>query len=308
MSWHFLPELAGGSSAGRSSVGKPLQRSRSTRSAGRCYCDDSSTACFPCSRSGTTRERSEAGRGAVESMWSRLGSRVSRSAWRERERERLMRATSGPTPSGSFARFRHGSRSWRTCQGSLLIGISDVYSGTWPRSGTMRNGACSERTMSAPPTSGTDCGSWPTPRSEDSQCAGVRHSRGVADTLYARVVKWPTPRAVEWKGTGPVGSKSHAHRLARGYLDATVAEAESRGGTGTRRTWGTPRASAGGQDRARATRTTSDGGFDLVTQVGASLNPDWVEWLMGWPIGWTGLKQLATGRFRQWRRSHGGFS
>lgn len=35
------------------------------------------------------------------------------------------------------------------------------------------------------------------------------------------------------------------------------------------------------------------------------LNPEWIEWLMGWPIGWTALEPLATGRFRQWLDSHG---
>ena len=30
------------------------------------------------------------------------------------------------------------------------------------------------------------------------------------------------------------------------------------------------------------------------TQDGGKLNPDWVEWLMGWPIGWTALKPLET--------------
>lgn len=30
---------------------------------------------------------------------------------------------------------------------------------------------------------------------------------------------------------------------------------------------------------------------------GGKLNPDWVEWLMGWPIGWTDLKPLGTDRF-----------
>ncbi len=25
---------------------------------------------------------------------------------------------------------------------------------------------------------------------------------------------------------------------------------------------------------------------------GGQLNPDWVEWLMGWPIGWTSIKPL----------------
>lgn len=29
------------------------------------------------------------------------------------------------------------------------------------------------------------------------------------------------------------------------------------------------------------------------------------EWMMGWPIGWTALEPLATGRFLQWLDSHG---
>ena len=37
------------------------------------------------------------------------------------------------------------------------------------------------------------------------------------------------------------------------------------------------------------------------------LNPPWVEWLMGWPIGWTDLKPLAMDKFHQWWRLHGGF-
>ena len=34
------------------------------------------------------------------------------------------------------------------------------------------------------------------------------------------------------------------------------------------------------------------------------LNPQWVEWLMGWPIGWTELKPLAMDRFREWQQQH----
>ena len=30
----------------------------------------------------------------------------------------------------------------------------------------------------------------------------------------------------------------------------------------------------------------------LASRVGGKLNPRWVEWLMGWPLGWTGLKPL----------------
>lgn len=58
----------------------------------------------------------------------------------------------------------------------------------------------------------------------------------------------PTPRAAEWKGTGPIGSASHSHRLSRGYLDATMQEA-----TGT----------------------------------SGRLNPRFVEWMMGFPPDWT---------------------
>jgi hypothetical protein len=32
----------------------------------------------------------------------------------------------------------------------------------------------------------------------------------------------------------------------------------------------------------------------LAYRVGGKLNPTWVEWLMGWPLGWTDLKPLET--------------
>jgi hypothetical protein len=35
------------------------------------------------------------------------------------------------------------------------------------------------------------------------------------------------------------------------------------------------------------------------------MNPDFVEWLMGWPIGHTELKPLATDRFQEWQLQHG---
>ena len=45
------------------------------------------------------------------------------------------------------------------------------------------------------------------------------------------------------------------------------------------------------------------GSEPLITQVaqaeGATdgvLNPVWVEWLMGWPLGWTDLKPLETAK------------
>jgi hypothetical protein len=37
---------------------------------------------------------------------------------------------------------------------------------------------------------------------------------------------------------------------------------------------------------------------------GARLNPDWLEWLMGWPIAHTALLPLETAKFREWRQQH----
>ena len=74
----------------------------------------------------------------------------------------------------------------------------------------------------------------------------------------------PTPRHSEWKGTGPLGSKSHIYRLERWYLDAVMQEVE----------WGT-----------------------------GKLNPDYLDWLMGNPIGWSALRPLATDGFPRWQQS-----
>lgn len=38
-----------------------------------------------------------------------------------------------------------------------------------------------------------------------------------------------------------------------------------------------------------------------------NLNPPWIEWLMGWCIGWTDLQPLGMDKFQQWRQQHGGF-
>jgi hypothetical protein len=99
------------------------------------------------------------------------------------------------------------------------------------------------------------------------------HTANLADTVRASTEQpatphgspslWPTPRASEWKGTGPIGSSSHQHRVSRGYLDATV------------------------QDRE---------------QSSGPLNPAWVEWLMGWPAGATDCGHSATASCPKSRR------
>ena len=76
--------------------------------------------------------------------------------------------------------------------------------------------------------------------------------------LETAVRMWPTICASQYRGCGPLGSKSYQHRLDRGYLDATVIEAE---------------------------------------QVSGKLNPEWVEALMGYPPGYTLPEGEPTHRF-----------
>ena len=46
-----------------------------------------------------------------------------------------------------------------------------------------------------------------------------------------------------------------------------------------------------------------DGGMNLQTAIGGLLNPTWVEWLMGFPLGWTALKDWATRSSRKSQKS-----
>lgn len=43
-------------------------------------------------------------------------------------------------------------------------------------------------------------------------------------------------------------------------------------------------------------------GEQLPNVIGGQLNPDWVEWLMGWPIGWTSLEPMDQAAFAEWKR------
>ena len=42
----------------------------------------------------------------------------------------------------------------------------------------------------------------------------------------------------------------------------------------------------------------------LATYVGGKIHPEFQEWMMGWPQGWTGLSQVEMGKFQSWRQSH----
>jgi len=207
------------------------------------------------------------------------------------KREKMTSGTCGLQRSNAFVWYDRALRFWKTCQGCLLPDTSDRYSETWPKRGTMRNGVCWARTMLVPHTGGKGCGSWPTPTKQDGENnAGPSQWGRNSDPLNVAVHRggtstrrtYPTPRAEDSQCAG-------GHR---GKPDTLHAQGKI---------WASPKASASGPDYARKNRPNS-GSDDLATQVRGQLNPGWVEWLMGWPIGWTSLEPLPTDRFRAWLR------
>ncbi len=72
--------------------------------------------------------------------------------------------------SDSFASVDLATSCWKTSQLSLLPtegGIWEQYSGSFPKSGTMRSGKLYRQTPWGPPTSEKDSGLWPTPTASD---------------------------------------------------------------------------------------------------------------------------------------------
>lgn len=82
---------------------------------------------------------------------------------------------------------------------------------------------------------------WPTARGEDAESAGIRHGRGVADTLTAVSAIWPTPCAVE-----PEQGPNHMRALPRSRRGGGNAP-----NLATTVQWMTPRTAAGGYTRDR---------------------------------------------------------
>ena len=66
--------------------------------------------------------------------------------------------------------------------------------------------------------------------------------------------------------------------------------------------WPTPLASDWKGPNRSSRRSAS--GHGLAVAAGGKLNPTWVEWLMGWPLGWTGSEPLETDKFLSWLQEH----
>jgi hypothetical protein len=191
---------------------------------------------------------------------------------------------------GSFTRYDPDSSLWRTHQCSLL-GDLEPFSETWPRWGLMRNGECWEQQMSALRTSETESGFVPNGETffHTPNCTGLDGGSNSRKAMKKRQEMWPTPRA----STGGPEMSANKHRPSGHRGTNNLA--------GAVKMWTTPVA----DDTSYRKDKYAQGGTALSTQAGGKLNPMWVEWLMGWPLGWTDLKPLEMDKFQKWLEEHG---
>jgi hypothetical protein len=212
-------------------------------------------------------------------------------AQQERELELMGSAAEcGEKWRGSFTKYDQDSCSWKTHQCSLLGGLEE-FSETWPQWGLMRDGECWEQQTLAQTIRGI--GSGLSPNGVDTfhtpNTIGLDGGSNSRKALKSKMEMYPTPVTID-AGTGrfntSIGSDNKRPTLAmmakknlwptpvtRDYKDVGTKEAMTR------------------QLNKRQTP-----GLALVVGagIGGKLNPTWVEWLMGWPLGWTDLNPLET--------------
>ena len=265
---------------------------------------------------------STAARG-VESWISSLGDSLVRTSATpgSASASKASAAGSGRSTPESFAKWDHDTSSWRTSQLSLFAD-STLCSPTFTRSGSMRSGKLFERPTLERPTEGSECLSWPTPDAmvandgQDVESYQARRRRlqekhrngnGAGLVLAMAAKMWPTPNVVEDRGSPEVWQarreRLKAANPALGDLHLGLSIAA--------KMWPTASASDGkgsaqiGQRKGQLSeaaeqkfpslqaRRTPAAGVDTSTPS-LVLNPQFVEALMGWPIGHSDCGSLAT--------------
>src|ERR1700722_19348685 len=214
--------------------------------------------------------------------------------------------------SESFVKLYPLTSSWKTHQCSL-DGDLEPFSQTWPRWGMMRDGECWERTTSAVSIDESACSLWATPTQRDwKDSPGMSlksinpdgSERDRTDLILRQIFAfWPTPVA---SAGGPnTNSKSVKERGHGNNLAGMV------------KLWPTPTVH-GNHNRKGASKTSMNGlstelkqkarpfgwtenSSSVKTEKLAPENPDFAEWLMGWPIGWTASQPLEMDKcLRSW--------
>ena len=189
-------------------------------------------------------------------------------AWKARDQDY------GAKSPAWLASYDRNTSSWKMSQHSLVEGL-DEFSETWPRSGMMQNGIAYQLPPLALRTDGIESGSWPTPRASSAMSANftqntlIRTQRNLEQVVAQRM--WTTPSASDANRGGTITDNMTGTSLAQQV--------------NTPQYWPTP-----------VSRMWKDSGcpsefnrneIPLAALVGGALNPTWVEWLMGFPLGWT---------------------
>lgn len=271
--------------------------------------------------SGTILRPSTASRGVERWISSLRASRVSHSPQPVSNEESMTSAGSGRTSPASSGTWIQESFFWRTCLDSCATGcescgrIFDAWVSGFGQ-------ASSRRQKLVRRTGGSGSSSWPTATEGDSKASGSRALPGTrahtGTNLTDAVGSWargmyPTPSAQAYGSSQNEGQVKHKRPSAgtmsletwarrRGIPVSSHSSEETspvpsqhHGGMKTsENTYPTPTANndKGAQQRptsARRGRRLQDG-----PGTGMALNPQFVEWLMGLPIGWTGCAFSAT--------------
>lgn len=299
MSWHYSLALVAAFSEECSSAGEPSALWRSTPTALDDSCSDRMKDTCHRSPFGMMFVPSTDARGEALLTWflAAFPARTSAQRTATGQGSTARKAGSGESLRGSFARYDRSMSSWRTAQISLL-GASDECLETWPRWGLMVDGACYPQKPLEHGTCESGSGLLPTLTvSGNYNRKGA--SRKSGDGLATAIARLPTLRATD----GERGGRGDLLAIVKGRPNKhcrlptlTANDCKPAGKVEVL------------EYRQENRRTTVQRLRSAVTepeQLGGTLNPDWCEWFMGWPIGWTASEPLATDRFQQWLLGHG---
>jgi hypothetical protein len=167
----------------------------------------------------------------------------------------------------------------------------ETFSVIWPRSATMRNGRNFQRRQLVPRTSVIEYSLWPMLRAQEK--GGYQYDKGNRRskrlTLLGVARLYPTLTATD-KGGGRINRSRSPNAAQRPSLARM-------GHMGLLPTLTT--GDARQRKTSRKAKELYSAGPSLTEYVHSSgqsgpLNPTWCEWFMGFPIGWTELKDSET--------------
>ena len=303
MSWHYSRALVEEYSAATCSDGVQSAQLSANHTPQAYLCKDRMTAFSRLSRFGMTFAPLTESLGADLLTWFLADSRV-----RTYQLLGMGPALMASAPAcgekwrESSVRYDLGSSSWKI---HLSLFPEDLpwSSVTLPKWGMTRSGALFQHPTAERPISGNVAGLWPTITVHGNHNQ-PGSSKNAGWGLSSAVKQWPTP-------TATLATKGGRVTPRKSREGGTLIEAVSA------RSWPTPCASASasasaskGSSPASLIRKSGKSRVNdridhaVMASDGGQLNPEWVEWLMGWPIGWTELKPLAMDKFREWQQQH----